>query len=63
MTASGQNVRVHLALILVQLMFGVHYLVSKALMKEIPPSLWALMRVSGAAILLMAIVLLLPILL
>lgn len=59
MPGLGENGRVHAALILVQLMFGVHYLVSKAVMREIPPTLWALLRVSGAAILLWVVVALL----
>jgi drug/metabolite transporter (DMT)-like permease len=56
MSSAGSHRRVHAALVLVQLMFGVHYLVSKAVMQEIPPSLWALIRVSGAALLLGVVV-------
>jgi len=35
MPLAGTNRRVHAALVLVQLMFGVHYLVSKAVMQEL----------------------------
>jgi drug/metabolite transporter (DMT)-like permease len=41
------------ALVLVQVFFGVHYLAAKVLLREIPPSLWALMRVASAAALLL----------
>jgi drug/metabolite transporter (DMT)-like permease len=45
---------VYAALVLVQVFFGLHYLASKVLLREIPPALWALMRVASAAVLLLA---------
>jgi drug/metabolite transporter (DMT)-like permease len=41
------------ALLLVQVFFGLHYLAAKPLLREIPPAAWALMRVAGAAVLLL----------
>lgn len=46
--------RVVLALIAVQVFFGVHYLAAKILLEEIPPRAWAVIRVAGAAALLVA---------
>ena len=44
------------ALVLVQVFFGVHYLVAKVVLREMPPAVWALIRVSSAAALLLAAV-------
>jgi drug/metabolite transporter (DMT)-like permease len=44
------------ALVLVQVFFGVHYLAAKVVLREIPPAVWALIRVSAAAALLLATV-------
>jgi drug/metabolite transporter (DMT)-like permease len=41
------------ALVLVQVFFGLHYLAAKLVLLEIPPRAWALIRVSGAALLLL----------
>jgi len=43
------------ALVTVQVLFGLHYLASKVVLREIPPALWALMRVASAALLLLLI--------
>lgn len=53
---STSRAPVYGALVLVQVFFGLHYLASKVLLREIPPALWALMRVASAAALLLAIV-------
>ena len=42
---------VYACLVLIQVFFGVHYLAAKIVLSEIPPALWALMRVSAAALL------------
>jgi len=44
------------ALVLVQLLFGVHYLMAKVVLREIEPAVWALIRVSAAAALMLALV-------
>ena len=41
---------------MVQVFFGLHYLAAKIVLLEIPPRAWALLRVSGAAVLLLATV-------
>jgi drug/metabolite transporter (DMT)-like permease len=41
------------ALILVQVLFGIHYLAAKRVMAEIPPLAWATLRVTAAALLLL----------
>lgn len=51
----AERVRVIAALTLIQVLFGVHYLAGKIVLKEIPPSAWALMRVVGAAVLLLGV--------
>ena len=52
-TADPQPLRlVHASLVLIQVFFGLHYLAAKIVLSEIPPALWALMRVSAAALLL-----------
>lgn len=53
---STSRAPVYGALVLVQVLFGLHYLAAKVLLREIPPALWALMRVASAAVLLLAIV-------
>lgn len=40
------------ALVTVQVLFGINYLASKVVLEEIPPRAWALLRVSGACLLL-----------
>lgn len=54
--AAPPRAPVYGALVLVQVLFGLHYLASKVLLREIPPALWALMRVASAAVLLLVIV-------
>lgn len=49
--------RVILALLLVQLFFGLHYVAGKALLESIDPAAWALVRVVAAAALLQVLVL------
>jgi len=53
--AAVSLLRVHAALVLVQIFFGLHYLAAKLVLAEIPPRLWALIRVSCAALILFAI--------
>ncbi len=53
--ARAERVRVIAALTLIQVFFGVHYLAGKVVLQEIPPRAWALMRVVGAAVLLLTI--------
>ena len=45
--------RVTAALILVQILFGVHYYAAKVVLLEIPPRAWAFVRVAAAALLLL----------
>jgi drug/metabolite transporter (DMT)-like permease len=45
------------SLIFVQVLFGVHYLAAKVVLHEIPPGLWALLRVAGAGGLLLIVAL------
>lgn len=52
--ARVERIRVIAALTLIQVFFGVHYLAGKIVLKEIPPRAWALIRVVGAALLLLA---------
>jgi len=52
--ARAERVRVIAALTLIQVFFGVHYLAGKIVLQEIPPRAWALIRVVGAALLLLA---------
>ncbi len=54
---SGQRVRVVAALLVVQAMFGVHYLLAKILLEAIPPRSWAVLRVTGGALVLWGIAL------
>ena len=53
--ARVERVRVIAALTLIQIFFGVHYLAGKIVLKEIPPRAWAVIRVVGAAWLLLAV--------
>jgi drug/metabolite transporter (DMT)-like permease len=48
------RVRVYGALVLVQVFFGIHYFVTKLLLESITPRAWAALRISGAALLLLA---------
>lgn len=43
------------SLVLVQVFFGLHYLAAQAVMEEIPPRAWALLRVAGALIVMLAV--------
>jgi drug/metabolite transporter (DMT)-like permease len=43
------------ALLAVQLFFGLHYLAAKLVLEEIPPRAWAAIRISAAALILLAI--------
>lgn len=45
--------RVYAALVFVQVVFGVHYFVSKLILELVPARAWACMRATGAAVLLM----------
>lgn len=45
--------RVYAALVLVQVFFGVHYFVAKLILGMMTPRAWAVIRITGAAILLM----------
>jgi drug/metabolite transporter (DMT)-like permease len=46
--------KVAVALALVQVCFGIHYLVAKLILQMMPPRAWAALRISAAALLLMA---------
>lgn len=48
-TPPSDRARVIAALVVVQLFFGVHYLMAKVLLVTIPPRVWAPIRVAGAA--------------
>lgn len=48
------KLRVYTALILVQVFFGVHYFVAKLALAMMPPRAWAAVRITGAAVVLMA---------
>jgi drug/metabolite transporter (DMT)-like permease len=52
--ARAERLRVLAALTLIQVLFGVHYLAGKILLKEIPPRAWAVIRVTAAAAVLLA---------
>jgi drug/metabolite transporter (DMT)-like permease len=54
---SNGRVAVFAALVVVQILFGLHYAVAKYILEFIPPRVWASMRIVPAAILLMAWVL------
>jgi drug/metabolite transporter (DMT)-like permease len=51
---SKDRIRVVLALTVIQVFFGVHYLAGKILLKEVPPRAWAGLRVVATALLLLA---------
>ena len=53
--AAAERTRVVLTLTLIQVLFGVHYLAGKILLKEIPPRAWAVIRVAAAAAVLLVI--------
>jgi len=53
--AARERVRVIAALTLIQVFFGVHYLAGKIVLAEIPPRAWAVLRVVGAGLLLLAL--------
>ena len=53
--AAAERIRVVLTLTLIQMLFGVHYLAGKILLKEIPPRAWAVIRVVAAAAVLLAV--------
>jgi drug/metabolite transporter (DMT)-like permease len=52
----GSGVGVHLALVVVQILFGLHYGAAKIVLAELPPRAWASLRAAGAALLLLALV-------
>ena len=47
---------VTVALIAVQIFFGVHYLAAKLLLTEVPPRAWAFVRIAGASVVLWSLV-------
>ena len=53
--ARAERVRVVLALTLIQVLFGLHYLAGKVVLREIPPRAWAPIRVAGATLLLLVL--------
>ena len=54
-TGAAERARVIAALTLIQVFFGVHYLAGKIVLAQIPPRAWAVLRVVGAALLLLAL--------
>lgn len=48
-----ERLRVASVLVLVQVFFGLHYLMAKVLLETIPPRVWAPLRVAGAAAILL----------
>jgi drug/metabolite transporter (DMT)-like permease len=52
---TGERTRVLLALTLIQVFFGFHYLAGKIVLHEIPPRAWAVLRIAGSAALLVAL--------
>jgi drug/metabolite transporter (DMT)-like permease len=50
-----RQTKVVTALVLAQVFFGLHYLAAKVLLETIPPRSWAVFRVAGAAVLLLAL--------
>jgi len=56
-TTPTRPATVRAALLTVQLLFGVNYLVSKVIVTEIPPAAWAVLRSTSAFIVLMVIAL------
>jgi drug/metabolite transporter (DMT)-like permease len=57
MTEGGRS-GTYLALVLVQVIFGLHYFAAKQVLREIPPEAWAAIRALAAAVLLLALALL-----
>jgi drug/metabolite transporter (DMT)-like permease len=53
--AAAERARVIASLTLIQVLFGVHYLAGKILLREIPPSAWAVIRVAAAALILVIV--------
>ena len=51
----SERARVLLALTVIQVLFGVHYLAGKIVLREIEPRAWAVLRVAGSAVLLVAL--------
>ena len=51
----SERARVLLALTVIQVLFGVHYLAGKIVLREIEPRAWAVLRVAGSAALLLAL--------
>lgn len=47
--------KVIVALVSVQVFFGLHYLAAKVVLEEIPPRAWAAIRIAGAAALMLAV--------
>jgi drug/metabolite transporter (DMT)-like permease len=56
-TASDPKTKVYLALLSVQIFFGIHYFAAKEVLKEIPAPTWAALRVTLGAIVMLLIVL------
>ena len=56
MPLSTDRVRVLAALTLIQIFFGVHYLAGKLVLREISPRAWVVLRIVGAAVVLLAAV-------
>jgi drug/metabolite transporter (DMT)-like permease len=54
-TGRAERVRVLAALTLIQVLFGIHYLAGKIVLREITPRAWAVIRVAGSAVLLLAL--------
>jgi drug/metabolite transporter (DMT)-like permease len=52
---SGGRAAVTGALLLVQIVFGIHYLAAKIVVETIPPRTWAVLRVGSAALLLLVL--------
>jgi drug/metabolite transporter (DMT)-like permease len=52
MTSSHSNRQVNAALLTVQVIFGVHYLVARGIVTEISPAAWAATRVAAATVIL-----------
>jgi drug/metabolite transporter (DMT)-like permease len=55
LTSPAERARIVAALTVIQVFFGVHYLAGKIVLHEIPPRAWAVLRVAGAALLLLAL--------
>lgn len=53
--SKAERASVYAALLAVQVMFGLHYLVSKVLLDEIQPAAWAVLRAVPAALILLVV--------